>query len=180
MASRKISPLMILPPLIFGVLAVVFYFGMQRGDPNELPSTMIGRAAPDLPVDGVAGYAIAQNDMLRTGQVTLVNFWATWCPPCRAEHPKLLELADQGVRIIGVNFKDEDSKAVAYLGDEGNPFLAVGYDPNGRAAINWGVTGPPETFIVAGDGTVLYRFVGPLVGADFENRFLPELDKALN
>jgi cytochrome c biogenesis protein CcmG/thiol:disulfide interchange protein DsbE len=178
MAGRKVSPLMVLPPILFAALAAMFYFGMQRDDPNSLPSTLIGKQAPAFPTETLPNQLMPDADMIRDGQVTLVNFWATWCPPCRAEHPKLLEMASQGIRIIGVNFKDEGAKATAYLSEEGNPFMAVGYDPQGRAAINWGVTGPPETFIVAGDGTVLYRFTGPLVGSDFEQRFLPELQKA--
>jgi len=107
-----------------------------------------------------------------------VNFWATWCPPCRAEHPTLKALAAEGVPIIGVNILDDDAKAAAYLAEEGNPFKAVGVDPRGRYRIDWGVTAPPETFILDGEGRVLYRFAGPLVGADYENRFLPELRKA--
>ena len=179
MAKTKISPLMLLPPILFAILAGVFYFGMQRDDPNALPSTMIGRTAPAFPTETLPGQILPDDQMVRTGQVSVVNFWATWCPPCRAEHPTLLDMASQGIRLIGVKFKDEGAKASAYLDKEGNPFMAVGYDPQGRAAINWGVTGPPETFIIAGDGTVLYRFAGPLVGSDYEQRFLPELQKAM-
>lgn len=113
------------------------------------------------------------------GRPLLVNFWATWCPPCRAEHPVLLQMAADGLRVAGVNIRDDDAKAVAYLEEEGNPFLGVATDPAMRGAIEWGVTAPPETFIVAGDGTVLFRFQGPLVGTDYEDRFLPELQKAL-
>jgi cytochrome c biogenesis protein CcmG/thiol:disulfide interchange protein DsbE len=116
---------------------------------------------------------------LRSGEVTVVNFWATWCPPCRAEHPQLLAMAERGVRVAGVNIMDDDENAVAYLAEEGNPFIGVATDPNGRNRVEWGVTAPPETFIVGGDGTVLFRFVGPLIGTDYEVRFLPELEKAL-
>ena len=113
------------------------------------------------------------------GKILVVNFWATWCPPCRAEHPVLKEMAAKGVRIGGVNIMDDDQKALDYLANEGNPFIAVATDPNGRNRVEWGVTAPPETFIVAGDGTVLFRFVGPLVGSDYQDRFVPELEKAL-
>ena len=85
----------------------------------------------------------------------------------------------RGVRLVGVNFKDQQADALKYLGDEGNPFLGVGFDPNGRSAIDWGVTAPPETFIVGGDGTVLYKYIGPLVGSQLEQQFAPELEKAL-
>lgn len=114
------------------------------------------------------------------GRWRLINFWASWCPPCHAEHPKLLEMQAEGMEIIGVNFKDTEGPAASYLTKDGNPFAAVAFDPRGRTAIDWGVTAPPETFILDAEGTVLYRFAGPLVGSDYEQRFLPELEKALN
>ena len=171
--------LMVLPPVLFAGLAGLFYTGMYRQNPGELQSVFVGRPAPALPVTGLPGVQVLTDADLRTGQVTVVNFWATWCPPCRAEHPVLLEMAAKGIRVAGVNIMDDDAKAVAYLADEGNPFIGVATDPNGRNRVDWGVTAPPETFIVAGDGTVLFRFVGPLVGTDYENRFVPELEKAL-
>lgn len=173
------SALMLLPPLLFAALAAMFVWGMGRDRPDDLPSTFIGRQAPPFVAASLPGIPGASDAMLRSGEVTLVNFWATWCPPCRAEHPKLLEMAGQGIRIIGVNIRDDDAKAVAYLAEQGNPFIAVAADNSGRNAIDWGVTGAPETFIVAGDGTVLYRFIGPLIGSDYEQRFVPELQRAL-
>jgi len=107
-----------------------------------------------------------------------VNFWASWCPPCRAEHPKLLEMQAEGVNIIGINFKDTARNAATYLIEDDNPFSAVGFDPQGRTAIDWGVTAPPETFILDAEGTVLFRFAGPLIGSDYEQRFLPQLEAA--
>jgi cytochrome c biogenesis protein CcmG/thiol:disulfide interchange protein DsbE len=118
--------------------------------------------------------------MLVSGEVTLVNFWASWCPPCRAEHPKLLEMAADGMPIVGINFKDLEGNAGDYLRNDGNPFVGVGFDPQGRTAIDWGVTAPPETFILDGSGTVLFRYAGPLVGSDYEQRFLPALSEALD
>ena len=175
----KLSPLMILPPAIFGAFALMAYFGLGREGANDLPSTMVGREAPELPEARLAGFPAPDGDPLRQGEVTLVNFWASWCPPCRAEHPKLLEMAEDGIRIVGVNFKDQEGNARSYLQDDGNPFIAVPFDPPGRTAIDWGVTAPPETFIVDGDGTVLFRFAGPLVGSDYEQRFVPALEDAL-
>ena len=171
--------LMLLPPVLFAGLAGMFYVGMYRDNPGELRSVLIGQTAPVLPATGLPGHPVLSGADLRTGEVTVVNFWATWCPPCRAEHPVLLEMAARGVRVAGVNMMDKDANAVAYLAEEGNPFLAVATDPNGRNRVEWGVTAPPETFIIAGDGTVLFRFVGPLVGTDYETRFVPELEKAL-
>lgn len=174
----RISPLMLLPPVLFAALAALFLWGMARPDPQEVPSALIGRAAPGFPEAAVEGTRAPQMADLGQG-VVLVNFWASWCPPCRAEHPVLKKLADQGLPIIGVNFKDTPDQAGAYLRDEGNPFLATGFDAPGRVALDWGVTAPPETFIIGADGRIAYRFAGPLVGSDYQRRFLPELDKAL-
>lgn len=176
----KLSPMMIAPPLIFAAFVALAAVGMYRDDPEGLPSTLVGKQAPAMPEAALSGYPQATDDMLRGGEVSLVNFWASWCPPCRAEHPKLLEMQAEGMNIIGVNFKDTEKNASAYLKDEKSPFAGVGFDPQGRVAIDWGVTAPPETFIVGGDGTVLFRFAGPLVGSDYEQRFLPALQDALS
>ncbi|WP_093924969.1 DsbE family thiol:disulfide interchange protein [Sulfitobacter brevis] len=169
---------MLAPPLIFAGFVALAAIGMFRENPDGLPSTLVGQQAPALPEKALAGFPAVAPDELTSGEVTLVNFWASWCPPCRAEHPKLLELQAQGVPIVGVNFKDTESAATKYLRDSANPFVGVGFDPQGRTAIDWGVTAPPETFIVGRDGTVLFRFAGPLVGSDYEQRFLPALEKA--
>ncbi len=171
--------LMVLPPVLFAGLAAIFYVGMYRDNPGELRSVLLGREAPVLPTTGLPGLPLLTDADLRAGEVTVLNFWASWCPPCRAEHPVLLDMAERGIRVAGVNMMDDDAKAVAYLAEDGNPFLGVATDPNGRNRVEWGVTAPPETFILAGDGTVLFRFVGPLVGTDYEKRFVPELEKAL-
>ena len=175
----KIRPLMIAPPVIFAAFVALAAMGMFRDDPAGLPSTLVGQAAPALPNAPLSNFSAPAPDALTSGEVTLVNFWASWCPPCRAEHPKLLQMQAEGIAIVGVNFKDTESAATKYLRDDGNPFAAVGFDPQGRTAIDWGVTAPPETFIVGADGTVLFRYAGPLVGSDYEQRFLPELTKAL-
>jgi len=170
---------MILPPAIFAGLAGLFLAGMMRDNAGELPSTFVGRAAPGVPAEAVGGTTQLTDADLRSGEVTVVNFWASWCPPCRAEHPTLLALAGDGVRVAGINFRDQADAAETYLREDGDPFFATGFDPRGRVAIDWGVTAPPETFIVDGDGTVLFRFTGPLVASDYEQRFLPELNAAL-
>ena len=171
--------LMLLPPIIFAGLAATFYFGMSRENPDGLPSTLIGKLAPPLPTAPLADLPLLTSADLATGEITLVNFWASWCPPCRAEHPVLKQLSADGIRVVGVNFKDTGADASAYLVKEGNPFLALAFDPKGRSAIDWGVTAPPETFIVGGDGTVLFRFTGPLVGSYYEQAFVPALKAAL-
>lgn len=171
--------LMFLPPLLFAGLAATFYFGMTRDNPDGLPSTLIGKLAPPLPADALDTFPLLTAADLATGEVTLVNFWASWCPPCRAEHPALKQMAADGIRVAGVNFKDKAQDATAYLAKDGNPFFALAFDPQGRAAIDWGVTAPPETFIINGDGKVIFRFIGPLVGSYYEQAFVPALKAAL-
>jgi cytochrome c biogenesis protein CcmG, thiol:disulfide interchange protein DsbE len=171
--------MMFLPPALFAALALAFWFGMNRDDAGQLPSTFIGQPAPPVGTAALPGSPLLTTADLAVGQVTVVNFWASWCPPCRAEHPVLTQMAADGLRVAGVNIKDQEAQALAYLADEGNPFFAQVFDPRGRMAIDWGVTAPPETFILGPDGTVLFRFQGPLVGTDYERRFLPALQAAL-
>lgn len=171
--------LMFLPPLLFAGLAATFYIGMARDNPDGLPSTLIGKLAPALPPDALGDFPLLTEADLSAGEVTLVNFWASWCPPCRAEHPVLKQMAADGIRVAGVNFKDKAQDATAYLAKDGNPFFALAYDPLGRTAIDWGVTAPPETFIIDGDGKVILRFIGPLVGSYYEQSFVPALKAAL-
>ena len=172
--------LIILPLLIFTVLGATMYFGLQRDNPNDLPSTFIGAPAPALGTGKLPNIPAFTAADLAQGEVVLVNFWASWCPPCRAEHPTLKALADSGVKVYGVNMMDKDADALAFLAEDGNPFTGIIADPKGAMRLDWGVTAPPETFIIRGDGTVAYRFIGPLVGDDYTQRFLPELEKAQN
>jgi cytochrome c biogenesis protein CcmG/thiol:disulfide interchange protein DsbE len=178
--ADRVSPLVFVPPLLFAALATAFFVGMQRSNPEELPSTLIGRMAPPVTGEALSGFAGINGSDLTEGELTLVNFWASWCPPCRAEHPTLLDLAEQGIRIVGVNFNDQEGAALRYLADDGNPFAAVPFDPKGRTSFDWGVAAPPETFIVDAEGKVVFKFIGPLVGSDYQQRFLPELEKAQN
>jgi cytochrome c biogenesis protein CcmG/thiol:disulfide interchange protein DsbE len=170
--------MLLVPPLAFVGLAAMFLIGMQRQNPEDLPSAFIGRPAPAVTEAVLKGYPPVTPGALTSGELTLVNFWASWCPPCRAEHPNLLRLQEGGLRIIGVNFGDQEADARAYLADEGNPFAAIAFDPNRRTAVDWGVAAPPESFVVDGEGRVVYKFIGPLVGSDFEQRFLPALEAA--
>lgn len=171
--------LLLIPVVLFMGLGVMFYVGMQRQNPDDLPSVFIDHPAPSVGVEALAGLPLLTDADLRTGQVTVVNFWASWCPPCRAEHPTLKALSAEGVRVVGINMMDRADDAMGFLNEAGNPFMAVAFDPKGRIRLDWGVTAPPETFIVRGDGTVAFRFIGPMVGDDYEQRFRPELEKAL-
>ncbi|QFU15021.1 DsbE family thiol:disulfide interchange protein [Microvirga thermotolerans] len=161
----------ILPLVVFaGVVGGMFVPSLMSGrDPSQIPSALVGRPAPafrlapleGLTADGRPVPGLSTEDL--KGRVTVVNVWASWCAPCRQEHPLLVELAkDPGIRVVGINQKDKPDNARRFLGTLGNPFAAVGVDPNGRASIDWGVYGVPETFIVGPDGIVRHKHIGPL------------------
>ena len=172
----RVSPLVLLPPVAFAALAGLFLGGMFRDDPDALPSTLEGRAAPPLDLTAFDGAPLP--DLAAMEGVKLVNFWASWCGPCRIEHPQLMALADEGIQIVGVNYKDDPDNARAFLADLGDPYSAKGADKNGRAAIEWGVYGVPETFVVDGAGTVILRFAGPVTRDILEKRIAPAIDAA--
>ena len=175
----RFSPMMVLPPLVFAGLAAMFLWGTERDNPAIGPSALIGREAPPVPQTTLADKTQLTDEMLRQPGVKLVNFWASWCPPCRAEHPTIAELA-KDLPVYGVTLKDPEAQALQFLGEHGDSYHAIASDPRGRAAIDWGVTAPPETFIINGEGRILYRFAGPLIREDYTGRFLPELQKALD
>jgi cytochrome c biogenesis protein CcmG/thiol:disulfide interchange protein DsbE len=174
-----------IPLIVFAALAALLYTRLFSGDPATLPSALIGRPAPDIalkPLEGLSaeGRAIpgfARADLV-TGDVTVVNVWASWCGPCRQEHPILTDLKEAGVRLFGLNYKDNPENARRFLGGLGNPFSRVGVDETGRAAIEWGVYGVPETFVVDGQGRIAYKFVGPLTEESARAKLLPAIEKA--
>lgn len=172
----KVSPLMVAPPLIFAGLAALFFFGTQRDNPDELPSAIVGREAPAVQVTELGFLESFSDEDLRAGELTLVNFWASWCAPCRAEHPTLMQLQEEGIAIMGVNYKDVPANGAGFLEELGNPFAKGGADRNGKMALNWGVYGVPETYLIDGDGKVLLRIAGPLVQRELENRVRPLLE----
>lgn len=174
----RLSPLMIAPPAIFLGLALMFYIGLQRDNPNALPSQMEGRAAPAVAVTPLADRTLLSDAQLREGGVKIVNFWASWCAPCRVEHPTLMELAEEGIPIFGVNYKDEPGKALAFLDELGDPYTAVGADTEGRMALDWGLYGVPETYVINSDGTVLLRFPGPVTQRVLIETIRPALEAA--
>ena len=174
----RIKPLVLLPPVAFAALAGLFLGGMFRDDPDALPSTLVGRDAPALEVTTLAGETPLLRELLDAPGPKIVNFWASWCAPCRVEHPHLMTLAAEGIPIYGVNYKDDADKAAAFLDELGDPYAAHGVDSQGRIALEWGVYGVPETFVIDGDGKVVLRFAGPVTRPVFENRIRPALDSA--
>ncbi len=167
-------------PLIVVLLLIVFLvFGLTRGDPRALPSPFIGKPAPEfeLPKLKDANATVGSQDL--AGQVSLVNVWATWCAGCRQEHDFLMELeAYNEIPIYGLNWRDDRPKALQWISQLGDPYVASGYDADGRVGIDWGVYGAPETFLVSDDGTVLHKHLGPLNRSIWERDFVPLIEAA--
>lgn len=175
--ARRRSVLVLLPLLLFALVGIFLAVGLTR-DPSTLPSALIGRPAPDFalpPLEGRDEHGLARADL--GGQPMLVNVFASWCVPCRIEHPILGRLAEQGVAIQGINYKDRPADAKAWLAELGDPFRRVGADRDGRVAIEWGVYGVPETFVLDREGNIAYRHVGPLQPRDVDETILPLLEK---
>ncbi len=177
--KKKISPLMILPPVIFLALAAMFMWGMAKGgDPRALPSTREGGLVPALSVEPLGpGVSFTHDDLTADG-VKLVNFWASWCAPCRAEHAQLETMAKEGITIYGVNYKDEDIKALRFLDELGNPYAALMADKKGRTGLDWGLYGVPETFVIDKDGVIIKRFAGPITESVLDSVIRPAIAEA--
>jgi cytochrome c biogenesis protein CcmG/thiol:disulfide interchange protein DsbE len=184
-ARRRL--LVLLPLVIFLGLAALFFFRLGSGDPSRIPSALIGRPAPETVLAPVPGLVMREGTALPgldpaafKGAVTVVNVWASWCGPCHTEAPLLNTLGqDKRIRLVGINHKDQPDNARRFLGRYGNPFTAVGADTSGRASIEWGVYGVPETFIVGRDGKIAYKLVGEITEANLERALKPEIEKAL-
>jgi cytochrome c biogenesis protein CcmG/thiol:disulfide interchange protein DsbE len=179
--------LVLLPLIIFLTLAALFFFRLGSGDPSRIPSALIGKPAPETNLAAVPGLVTRDGRPMPgisaadfKGNVTLVNVWASWCVPCHDEAPLLDKLAeDKRIRIVGINYKDQPDNARRFLGRYGNPFVGAGADPKGRASMEWGVYGVPETFIVGKDGNIAYKLVGPITEANLERVVKVEIEKAL-
>jgi len=173
--ASKISPWIAAPPLMFLALAALFAFGLGRENPNDLPSTMIGRDAPLLTTTALGTTPELTAEDLKADGIKLVNFWASWCGPCRVEHPTLEALADEGIVIHGINYKDQVGSAQAFLQELGNPYTKLSKD-EGRTGLDWGLYGVPETFVIDGNGKVLLRHAGPVTQRVLEETIRPVLD----
>ena len=174
----KVSPLLAAPPLIFAGLALVFFLGVSREDPDSPQSAREGQGAPALRLEALGEGAPFTDEDLATPGVKLVNFWASWCAPCRAEHPNLELLAEEGVPILGINYKDEPDKALAFLQELGDPYAKLGADPQARTAFEWGVRGIPETFVINGAGEIVLHFFGPITQRSLEGQIRPAIEAA--
>ncbi|MFP3383176.1 DsbE family thiol:disulfide interchange protein [Tritonibacter sp. SIMBA_163] len=174
----KISPMMALPVVVFAGFVGLAFVGMGREDPENLPSAREGKAAPAVALSEFPGKESFDNETLRDGEVKLVNYWASWCGPCRAEHPSLTALSEEGVAIYGVNYKDQLGNAQSFLEELGDPYAGVGRDENGRMALDWGLYGVPETYVIDGEGTIVLRFAGPITAKVLEQTIRPAMEKA--
>ncbi len=177
-----------LPLVLFLALAGLFFVSLKSGDPSRLPSALIGKPAPVFSLPALEGFGAAgglSNADLTQGKVTLVNVFASWCAPCRDEHPFLLQLArdaglaSKGLRVAGFAYKDEPGNSRKFLAEVGNPYALIGVDKSGRAGIDWGVYGVPETFVVRGDGVITYKFVGPLSAETLRGKLMPAIEELL-
>ena len=184
-APRR-SFLMALPLIAFAGLAALFWLRLGNGDPSRIPSALIGHPAPQTSLPPLTGLLSDGTQVpgldpaIFKGKVSVGNVWASWCVPCHDEAPLLSGLAkDQRLQLVGINYKDAPDNARRFLGRYGNPFGVVGVDANGRAAIEWGVYGVPETFVVGREGTIVYKLVGPITPHNIDSVLKAEIDKAL-
>jgi len=185
-AARK-NVLVFVPLVLFATLVALFLLRLYSGDASRLPSALIGREVPVFtlpPVEGLADKPGFSDADLRQGKVSIVNVFASWCVPCHQEHELLMRLSEDtglpraGMRLFGLAYKDDPANVARFLAEVGDPFERIGADRNGRTAIEFGVYGVPETFIVKGDGKIAYRFVGPMTEESYRDTILPEIKKA--
>ena len=175
----RISPLVILPPVIFAALAGLFLGGLYREDPDTLPSEQEGFAAPQITTISVGDLPSFEMSDLTTGGPKVLNFWASWCAPCRVEHPYIMALSND-VPVYGVNRDRTAEQAKGFLDELGNPYAGVVADPRNRQSIEWGVYALPETFVIDGNGLVVLHLRGPINEPLYKNRILPAIEAARN
>lgn len=178
--------IVLIPLLGFLGLAALFMIRLSAGDPSQIPSALIGRPAPATDLPPVAGLVRdgtpvpGLDPAAFQGAVSVLNVWASWCVPCHDEAPLLVRLAqDKRIRVVGINYKDQAENARRFLGRYGDPYAANGADENGRAAIEWGVYGVPETFVIGRDAHIAYKLVGPITPDNIDAVLKPEIEKAI-
>ena len=175
MSPRRLVALV--PVAVFIILVCFFGYRLtmiDRGDaPNRIPSALINKPMPDFELPKLAENKTLLKSADLKGKVILVNFFASWCEECRIEHPLLKQLTDADVFLVGLNYKDKEDKAAAWLQKLGNPYAVVGGDSTGRVGIDFGVYGVPETYVIDKQGMIRYKQTGPLTPADIQNILLP-------
>ncbi|HYF86272.1 DsbE family thiol:disulfide interchange protein [Azospirillum sp.] len=167
--------LYLLPFLLFIGVGIAFYLGFQR-DPRDIPSALIDKPAPTFELPAISGQPATGglSSARLKGDVTLVNVFASWCIPCKAEHPVITRLSrEQGVTVFGINYKDKPEDALTWLARNGNPYAAIGADQDGRVSIDWGVYGVPESYLIDRQGRIRFKHVGPLTPQVVEEQLLP-------
>jgi cytochrome c biogenesis protein CcmG/thiol:disulfide interchange protein DsbE len=179
-ASRRRPLLVFLPLVLFGAVAILFWTQLKPGDPSIIPSALIGKPVPDFALGSVTGLNVPglASAGLKQGKVTVVNVFASWCVPCHQEHPVLLTLPAAGVNLVGIAYKDQPENTRRFLGQDGNPYAAVGTDISGRTGIDLGLTGVPETYVVRGDGIISAKIIGPINEEIVRDTLLPAIAKA--
>lgn len=172
-------PLWAVIPLIAFLALAGLAWSMLGRDQDSLPSALVDKPAPEFDLESLRpGEPNLTTATLKEPGAKLVNVWASWCGPCRVEHPELMELAERGVPIYGLNYKDDRQDALGFLADLGDPFTRVGADVTGRTGIEWGVYGVPETFVIDAEGNIVGKHVGPIQNDDLETKILPMLREA--
>jgi cytochrome c biogenesis protein CcmG/thiol:disulfide interchange protein DsbE len=174
-----------LPLFLVILLLALLFVALRSGDPSQLPSALVGKTVPNFnlpaipkvlndygPVPGLS------SEIFKRGQASILNVWASWCAPCVAEQPQLVELSRRGVPLYGINYKDKPEAARSFLARYGNPFRAIGVDENGFTAIDFGVYGVPETFVIDANGRVAYRYPGPLTPETVTEKIMPAFKQA--
>lgn len=173
----------LLPLIIFAALCGLFFFQLLSGKDNStVPSALIGKPVPTFELAALKGSGLPgfTNKTASEAKLTLINVWASWCIPCRAEHPFVEQLAkDERLKVFGLNYKDTDTTALGFLKELGNPYDAIGTDTSGRVGIDFGVYGVPETFVVDNKSTIVYKFIGPINQTRLDNELMPAIEKAL-
>ena len=165
--------LLLIPATIFLLIFLIFFFALKLNNPNELPSALLNKPAPEIKLTNLGTKELPTQADLTTSNIKLVNFWASWCGPCRTEHATLKKISSLGFEIIGINYKDKPTNALSFLTELGDPYSKVGADLSGRIGIDWGLYGVPETFILDRKGNIIFRHAGPVTLSVFNDTILP-------
>jgi cytochrome c biogenesis protein CcmG, thiol:disulfide interchange protein DsbE len=184
-ARAKPKATLVLPLVLVAILLAFLLVALRSGEPSQLPSALIGKPVPEFSLPGIPNVlgdfgpaSGLSSAVFKRGKVSLLNVWASWCAPCLAEHPQLIELSQQGIHVYSINYKDKPEAARRFLSSHGNPFRSIGADENGMTAIDFGVYGVPETFVIDGRGQIAYRYPGPITPEVLADKIMPAIHKA--